>query len=78
MGWALPGFYLLGREWLINLGLIRPQDAVEDLIYVMDFWKRFQLSCAIKNASGTATASATSSSRKALSLRSAARIPRQE
>ncbi len=43
MGWALPGFYLLGREWLINLGLIRPQDAVEDLIYVMDFWKRFQL-----------------------------------
>lgn len=44
MGWALPGFYLLGREWLINLGLIRPQDAVGDLIYVMDFWKRFQLS----------------------------------
>jgi hypothetical protein len=43
MGWALPGFYLLGREWLINLGMIRPQDAVEDLIYVMDFWKRFQL-----------------------------------
>lgn len=44
MGWALPGFYLLGREWLINIGLLRPQDAVEDLIYVMDFWKRFQLS----------------------------------
>jgi hypothetical protein len=44
MGWALPGFYLLGREWLINLGLLRPQDAVEDLIYVMDFWKRYQLS----------------------------------
>ena len=21
MGWALPGFYLLGREWLISLGL---------------------------------------------------------
>lgn len=44
MGWALPGFYLLGREWLINLGLIRPQDALEDVVYVMDFWKRFQLS----------------------------------
>jgi len=44
LGWALPGFYLLGREWLLNLGLIRPQDAVEDLIYVMDFWKRFGLS----------------------------------
>lgn len=44
MGWAMPGFYLLGREWLINMGLLRPTDAVEDLVYVMDFWKRFQLS----------------------------------
>lgn len=44
MGWTLPGFYLLGREWLINMGLLRPEDAVEDLIYVMDFWKRVQLS----------------------------------
>jgi hypothetical protein len=43
MGWALPGFYLLGREWLINLGLVRPQDAADDLIYVMDFWKRYNL-----------------------------------
>ena len=44
IGWALPGFYLLGREWLINLGLLKPTDAIEDVIYVMDFWKRFQLS----------------------------------
>lgn len=44
MGWALPGFYLLGREWLISMGLLRQTDAVEDCIYVMDFWKRFQLS----------------------------------
>lgn len=44
MGWTLPCFYLLGREWLINMGLLRPQDAVEDVIYVMDFWKRVQLS----------------------------------
>lgn len=43
MGWGLPSFYLLGREYLINLGLLRPQDALEDLIDVMDFWKRFQL-----------------------------------
>lgn len=43
MSWGLPNFYLLGREWLINLGLVRPTDAVEDLVYVMDFWKRFQL-----------------------------------
>ena len=44
MGWALPGVYLCGREWLINMGLLRPTDAVEDLIYVMDFWKRYELS----------------------------------
>lgn len=44
MGWGLPCFYLLGREYLMNLGLIRPQDAVEDVLTVMDFWRRFQLS----------------------------------
>lgn len=43
MGWCLPAFYLLGREWLISLGMLRPQDAVEDIVYVLDFWKRFQL-----------------------------------
>jgi hypothetical protein len=43
MGWCLPAFYLLGREWLIAMGMIRPQDAAEDVIYVLDFWKRFQL-----------------------------------
>ncbi|MEQ8493127.1 MAG: hypothetical protein RLW42_02795, partial [Gammaproteobacteria bacterium] len=43
MGWGLPSFYLLGREYMINLGLLRPEDAVEDVIDVMDFWKRFQL-----------------------------------
>ncbi len=42
MGWGL-SFYLLGRELLMNMGLLRPTDAVEDLITVMDFWKRFQL-----------------------------------
>ena len=44
MGWTLPGFYLCGREWLINMGLLRPEDGIEDLIYVMDCWKRIQLS----------------------------------
>ncbi len=43
MGWGLPSFYLLGREYMITLGLLRPQDALVDLIDVMDFWKRFQL-----------------------------------
>lgn len=44
MGWTVPCFYLLGREWLINMGMLRPEDAVEDLVYVMDCWKRMQLS----------------------------------
>ncbi|TDK45750.1 hypothetical protein E1832_13680 [Antarcticimicrobium luteum] len=44
VSWGLPNFYLLGREWLINLGVIKPTDAIEDVMYVMDFWKRFQLS----------------------------------
>lgn len=43
IGWALPCFYLLGREYLINLGFLRPQDGIEDVITVIDFWKRFQL-----------------------------------
>lgn len=44
VGWCMIGFYLLGREMLINMGMIRPQDAAEDVVYVMDFWKRYQLS----------------------------------
>lgn len=42
--WCLPNFYLLGRELLINMGMIRPQDGIEDVAYVLDFWKRYQLS----------------------------------
>jgi hypothetical protein len=44
VAWCFPCFYLLGREMLINWGVLKPTDAVEDVIYVMDFWKRFQLS----------------------------------
>ena len=44
IGWALPNFYLLGRELMITLGMLRPQDALEDVVYVMDFWKRYLLS----------------------------------
>jgi len=44
IAWCMPGFYLLAREYLISMGLIRPQDGVEDLVYLMDFWKRHQLS----------------------------------
>lgn len=41
--WGLPAFYLLGREMLINFGLLAPEDAAEDVVYVMDFWRRFKL-----------------------------------
>lgn len=39
----MPDFYLFGREWLLNMGLLKPTDAIEDIVYVLDFWKRFQL-----------------------------------
>ncbi|TYQ11756.1 UNVERIFIED_ORG: hypothetical protein L601_001400000510 [Gordonia westfalica J30] len=42
--WGMPTFYLLGREMLLNWGLIRPQDAAEDVIDVLDFSRRFNLS----------------------------------
>lgn len=54
VGWCMPAFYLLGREMLIAMGMIRPQDAVEDVIYVMDFWKRYQLSWHRNNGHRTA------------------------
>ena len=43
-GWGLPTFYLLGREILINFGLLRPEDHAEDVVYVTDFWRRYKLS----------------------------------
>ncbi len=43
-GWALPTFFLLGREMLINFGMLSIEDAAEDTAYVMDFWRRFKLS----------------------------------
>lgn len=42
-GWGLPTFFLLGREILINMGMLKPTDAAEDVAYVMDFWRRFKL-----------------------------------
>lgn len=43
INWCMTNFYLLGREILISMGVVRPQDAVEDVAYVMGFWRRFQL-----------------------------------
>jgi hypothetical protein len=42
-GWALPTFFLLGREMLINMEMLRADDGAEDVSYVMDFWRRFKL-----------------------------------
>ena len=44
ISWCLPSFYLLGREVLQAWGLLRPEDAVDDIVTVMDFWKRYMLS----------------------------------
>lgn len=44
IGYAMPSFYLLGRQWLMEMGLLKPTDGLEDLVYVLDFWKRFQMS----------------------------------
>lgn len=41
--WGLPAFYLIGREMLMNWGLLRPEDAVEDVLDVLDFSRRFNL-----------------------------------
>jgi hypothetical protein len=29
--WCLPAFYFLGREWLMTMGLLRNEDAAEDV-----------------------------------------------
>jgi hypothetical protein len=42
-GWALSNFYLLGRELLLAMGVLRPEDAWEDVVYVVDFARRFNL-----------------------------------
>lgn len=41
--WGMPSFYLLGREMLMNWGLLGPEDAAEDIVDVLDFSRRFNL-----------------------------------
>jgi hypothetical protein len=36
-------FYLGGRQWLLDMGILKPTDAVEDLIDVLDFTRRLNL-----------------------------------
>ncbi len=40
-GWGTVNFYLQGRELLIKKGLLRPEDNLEDLAFVVDWWQRF-------------------------------------
>jgi hypothetical protein len=53
-GWALSNFYLLGRELLLAMGVLRPQDAWEDVVYVCDFARRFNLAYQRNNGHLTA------------------------
>ncbi|HEY3716517.1 MAG TPA: hypothetical protein VGL39_18480 [Jatrophihabitantaceae bacterium] len=41
--WGIPTFYLLGREMLLNWGLLGPEDAAQDVVDVLDFSRRFNL-----------------------------------
>jgi hypothetical protein len=41
--WGLATFYLIGREMLLNFGMLRPEDAAADVVYVLDFYRRFKL-----------------------------------
>lgn len=40
---CIPQFYLAGRQMLIDLGLLKPTDALDDLVFVEDFAERLNL-----------------------------------
>lgn len=40
---CVPEFYLAGRQTLIDLGLMKPTDALDDLVFVEDFAERINL-----------------------------------
>jgi hypothetical protein len=42
--WGTLNFYLNGRASLIKLGLLAPEDNLEDLVTVVDWWERFNRS----------------------------------
>ena len=37
-------FYLGGRQWFLDMGLLKPTDAVEDVVDVIDFHRRLNMS----------------------------------
>lgn len=48
--WGILNFYLNGRALLIRYGLLRPQDNLEDLWTLVDWWLRFKRSYERNNA----------------------------
>jgi hypothetical protein len=40
---CIPQFYVAGRQTMIDMGLLRPTDGLDDLCFVMDFAKRVNL-----------------------------------
>lgn len=40
---CIPEFYLAGRQLLIDLGMLKPTDALDDLVFVEDFAERLNL-----------------------------------
>lgn len=48
--WGILNFYLNGRALLIRYGLLRPEDNLEDLWLVVDWWTRFKRSYTRNNA----------------------------
>lgn len=41
---CIPEFYLGGRQLLIDMGILRPTDGLDDLVFVQDFARRLNLS----------------------------------
>ena len=39
-----PQFYLGGRQWMLDMGILKPTDAVEDMMDVLDFCRRLNMS----------------------------------
>ena len=39
----IPQFYLGGRQILIDMGMLKPTDAIDDVLYMMDFGERINL-----------------------------------
>lgn len=48
--WATLNYYLNGRSLLINLGFLRPEDNLEDLAFMVDWYERCALTAQRENA----------------------------